>query len=141
MKPSGNCNRLTQKLAFSPEFIDSGSTLDHDNLLVTGHIQGQEPFVASQFATNRETDFPGSESGVLDRLGNSCGIETSSRLGCDDDRPLFQADAYFADAIQASQGFFRPVSSKGSRHAVDADLSLGNLGKQGRGVRQYAGKD
>ncbi len=128
MEGARHCYRLPLQFAFSLEFLDSGSAFDNDDLLMTGNIQGQEFLVANQFAAYREADFPGGESGVLDRLGNSCGIETSSRLGCEDGCTLLQTDVYFTDAIQASQGFFRPVGSKGSRHPVDADLCFRHLG-------------
>ncbi len=140
MKTAGDGDLITfGNFAFA-KLLGARSSFQHKKLLKPRHTQGQEFLVANQFAAYCEADFPGSESGVLDRLGNSCGIETSSRLGCEDGCTFLQTDVYFTDAIQASQGFFRPVSSKRSRHPIDADLCFRHLGLQGRWRKRCAEK-
>ena len=102
MKTAGDGDLITfGNFAFA-KLLGARSSFQHKKLLKPRHIQGQEFLVANQFAAYREADFPESESGVLDRLGNSCGIETSSRLGCEDGCTFLQTDVYFTDAIQAS---------------------------------------
>ena len=71
MKTAGDGDLMTfGNFAFA-KLLGTRSSFQHKKLSKPRNIQGQEFLVANQFAAYREADFPGSESGVLDRLGNS----------------------------------------------------------------------
>lgn len=87
-----------------------------------------------QCAPGSQPNLAGAEPGILDSCCDLGWIETSLPLGADNSLPLFEVDFDMTDAIQAPQGLLGPVGSQRSRHAVDAQMSLFDLGEARTGA-------
>ncbi len=75
----------------------------------------------------------GTEAGVSNRRRDQDGIEAPTFLCTQSRLPPLEVDLGMTDAIQAPQGLLGPVRSQRSRHAIDTQMSLFDLGNGGAG--------
>ena len=119
---------LAEQLGLLREFLHLCATGQDQLLQQPGHLQGQQLAFFRQYPYGRNVDIAGREPGFPHGPGDPSRVKAFS-LGRRQHRlAAFQIHLHVADAIQASQGFFSPVGSEGSRHPVDTDLRTFHLG-------------
>ena len=111
------------------ELFQSGASRQDQQVQRAGQTQRQPTVVMHQRALGPEPYLAGTEPGVFYRPWDLGRIETRVLFGVNDRLTAGKIDFDVTDAIQAPQGLLGPVGSQRSRHAVDPQMGLFDLGE------------